>query len=91
MIILNLNVRKYGTTIRSKSYYCNVADKKQLPESELTRVQHEYCECVRKYGNVSKDYWSDESILDYYGWDYSNDIYDVNLNYAHETEQIWPL
>ena len=90
MIILSLTVHVRGLLVESKSYYCNVASREQVPDLELARVQQEYCATVRRYAGTSEEAWSDENIIDNYGWDYCEDSYTIVLAYADETEQIYP-
>ena len=91
MIILNIVVQDSGILYWTKSYYCNVADRDQVPESEINRIEKEYCKTIRKFTKVSEEAWDDVGMLEWYGWSYGDDRYDISLDYAHETEQIWPL
>lgn len=90
MIIINLIVQKHGVIDHIKSYYSNVASVKQVPDSATEKAEKEYCQVVRKFAGVSEEVWSDEQILDHYGLSYSDDLYDIELAFSDETEQIYP-
>lgn len=90
MIILNLTVTQGGFLYSVKSYYCNVADKSQVPESEIARIEIEYCKTIRNITAASEEAWSNTQLLDKYSWYYSDNKYDIVLKYSDETEQIYP-